>query len=43
VNGILFNVDLYPAFKDFFTKVSSGDEQEAVLRRASADAEKGNQ
>jgi hypothetical protein len=43
VNGILFNVDLYPALKDFFTKVSSGDEQEAVLRRASADAEKGNQ
>lgn len=42
INGIMFNADSYPQFKDFFTKVAAGDEQQAVLRSGSVTAAKGN-
>ena len=32
VGGIIFNVENYPALKDFFGKVQAGDEQQAVLQ-----------
>lgn len=42
INGIIFNPENYAQFKDFFSKVASGDEQQAVLHRDSVTAEKGN-
>lgn len=42
INGIMFKVDSYPQFKDFFTKVAAGDEQQAVLHSGSVTAEKSN-
>jgi hypothetical protein len=34
VNGIFFQVDIYPEIRDFFRKVRAGDEQRTVLREA---------
>jgi hypothetical protein len=42
VNGIFFRLDLYPEVKDFFGKVQAGDEQQAVLKGGSTNAQKGN-
>jgi hypothetical protein len=42
VNGIFFKVELYPEVKDFFTKVMAGDEQQAVLKGGSTNAQKSN-
>jgi hypothetical protein len=42
VNGIFFRLELYPEVKDFFSKVQAGDEQQAVLRGGSANAQKTN-
>jgi hypothetical protein len=42
VNGIFFRLELYPEVKDFFSKVKAGDEQQAVLRGGSANAQKTN-
>ena len=41
INGFIFNLDVYPQLKDFFTKVAAGDEQQAVLR-SGVTAEKSN-
>jgi len=42
VNGIFFRLELYPEIKDFFSKVQAGDEQQAVLRGGSTNAQKTN-
>lgn len=42
VNGIFFRLELYPEVKDFFGKVRAGDEQQAVLRGGSTNAQKTN-
>ena len=42
VNGIFFRLELYPELKDFFGKVQAGDEQQAVLRGGSTDAQNRN-
>jgi Domain of Unknown Function with PDB structure (DUF3857)/Transglutaminase-like superfamily len=42
VNGIFFRLELYPEVKDFFSKVQAGDEQQAVLRGGSTNAQKTN-
>jgi hypothetical protein len=42
MNGIFFRLDLYPQIKDFFGKVQAGDEQQAVLKGGSTNAQKGN-
>ena len=42
VNGIFFRVELYPEMKDFFGKVQTGDEQQAVLTGGSTNAQKSN-
>jgi hypothetical protein len=42
VNGILFRLDVYPEFRDFFNKVQAGDEQQVVLREGAANAQNHN-
>jgi hypothetical protein len=42
VNGIFFKLELYPEIKDFFSKVQAGDEQQAVLRGGTTNAQKSN-
>ena len=42
VNGIFFRLDIYAEIKDFFRNVRTGDEQQAVLRGGSTDAQKTN-
>lgn len=43
LNGIYFGVDKYPEVKAFFSKVQTGDEQQAVLRSGgNVDAQKNN-
>ncbi len=42
LNGIYFGPDKYPELKDFFGKVKTGDEQQAVLRGGTVNAQKGN-
>jgi hypothetical protein len=42
VNGIFFRLDLYSEMKDFFSKVQAGDEQQAVLKGGSTDAQNRN-
>lgn len=42
VNGIYFGQDKYSELKDFFGKVKTGDEQQAVLRGGMVNAQKGN-
>ena len=41
-NGIYFDLDKYPELKSFFSKVRTGDEQQAVLQGGGARAQKGN-
>jgi Domain of Unknown Function with PDB structure (DUF3857)/Transglutaminase-like superfamily len=42
VNGIFFKLDFYPQIKDFFSKVQAGDEQQAVFKGGSTNAENRN-
>jgi Domain of Unknown Function with PDB structure (DUF3857)/Transglutaminase-like superfamily len=42
VNGIFFRLDIYPEIKGFFNKVQAGDEQQAVLKGVTHDAQKSN-
>lgn len=42
LNGIYFGADKYPELKDFFGKVKAGDEQQAVLRGGTVNAQKTN-
>jgi hypothetical protein len=42
VNGIFFKLELYPEIKDFFSKVQAGDEQQAVFRGGTTNAQKSN-
>jgi hypothetical protein len=42
LNGIYFGQDKYSELKDFFGKVKTGDEQQAVLRGGMVNAQKGN-
>jgi hypothetical protein len=41
-NGIYFDLDKYQELKGFFSKVKTGDEQQAVLHGGSVNAKKGN-
>jgi Domain of Unknown Function with PDB structure (DUF3857)/Transglutaminase-like superfamily len=42
VNGIFFKLELYPEIKDFFSKVQAGDEQQAVFKGGSTNAQTRN-
>jgi hypothetical protein len=42
VNGIFFKLEQYPDVRDFFGKVRTGDEQQAVLTGGSTNAQKTN-
>ena len=42
VNGIFFRLDIYPEIRGFFNKVQAGDEQQAVLKGVTNDAQKSN-
>jgi hypothetical protein len=39
VNGIFFKLELYPEIKNFFSKVQAGDEQQAVFKGGSTNAQ----
>ena len=41
-NGIFVPLDKYPELKDFFSKVKTGDEQQAVLHGGNVSAQKSN-
>ncbi len=42
VNGIFFKLELYPEIKGFFSKVQAGDEEQAVFKGGSTNAQNRN-
>jgi hypothetical protein len=40
INGIFFRTEQYSQVRDFFSKVQTGDEQQAVLQGGAVDAQK---